>query len=78
MMSEQKPYKLTVYDEHGLAISQARFASAEEAVNAHILTIAREAYRSGHAGQLARHVADWQQRQQTAEFGQIIQLRKAA
>lgn len=43
-----------------------------------ILSVVRDAYRSGHAGQLAKHVADWQQRQRTAELGQIIQLRKAA
>ena len=42
-----------------------------------ILQIARQAYRSGQAGSLAKHVAGWQAQRGTAEYGEIVPLRRA-
>lgn len=71
-------FNLTIDNLLELAAEKAGKRNTGNGGLALILQIAREAYRSGQAGSLAKHVATWQAQRGTAEYGQVFQLRKAA
>ena len=71
-------FNLTIDNLLELAAEKAGKRNTGNGGLALILLIAREAYRSGQAGSLAKHVATWQAQRSTAEYGQAFQLRKAA